>query len=71
MKDLLCGFFCMATIWVHLCGKEKIGEARTRNDLAAAALFLAALLCKPSAVVLPLIILMLDVVLFAAQPRIH
>jgi tetratricopeptide (TPR) repeat protein len=60
MKDLLCGFFCMATIWVHLCGAGKIGPARRKNDLCAGALYVAALLCKPSAVILPLIMIALD-----------
>jgi hypothetical protein len=53
----------MATIWVHLCGAGKIGAARRKNDLAAIALYIAALLCKPTAVVLPLMIWMLDVVI--------
>jgi protein O-mannosyl-transferase len=62
MKDLLCGFFCMATIWMHLGGAGKSGRARRNDDLFTAAFYVAALLCKPSAVVLPLIIFMLDVV---------
>jgi tetratricopeptide (TPR) repeat protein len=63
MKDLLCGFFCMATILAHLAGANKIGAAAKKNNLAELALFLAALLSKPSAVVLPAIIVLLDILI--------
>ncbi|MGA3065752.1 MAG: hypothetical protein ABSF29_02775 [Tepidisphaeraceae bacterium] len=57
MKDLICVFFSMALILAHLHGDGKKGR------WVEGALFLCAVLSKPSAVVLPVIVVMLDVLI--------
>jgi tetratricopeptide (TPR) repeat protein len=70
MKDLLCGLFTMAAIWRYLAALQAT-EARGRrnNYLAATALFLAALLAKPSSVVLPLVVAAMDRMLYRRRWR--
>jgi hypothetical protein len=63
MKDLLGGFFSLGTILAYLRAVQS-GEKRSRNYWIASALFIAALLSKPSAVVLPLIVAALDRILY-------
>jgi hypothetical protein len=69
MKDLLGGLFALATIWRYLVAAQSEGAARRNNCIAASMLFLAALLSKPSAVVLPLIVVSFDVVLYRRPLR--
>jgi len=57
MNNLLCGAFAIAALWQYVLF-AKTG-ARKRFAVATA-LFLGALLCKPTAVVLPLIAIILD-----------
>jgi protein O-mannosyl-transferase len=64
MKDLLGGLFALATIWRYLIANQSDGAARRNNLIAATFLCLAALLSKPSAVVLPLIVTSFDIFLF-------
>jgi hypothetical protein len=61
MKDLLAGFFALAAIWRHLTAPES--KRPRRSDLAAGLFFVAALLCKPSAVTVPFIAGALDVII--------
>jgi len=69
MKDLLGGLFALATIWRYLVAAQSEGTARRNNYIAASVLCLAALLSKPSAVVLPLIVVSFDVILFRRPIR--
>jgi hypothetical protein len=61
MKDLLCALFALATIWRHLIATES--KKPWANDLVAGALYVAALLCKPSVVTVPFIAGALDVII--------
>jgi protein O-mannosyl-transferase len=62
MKDLLSGFFVMAAILAYLRAATP-GPRQFLFFAASTLLCLAALLAKPSAVVLPLIVIVFDVVL--------
>jgi hypothetical protein len=64
MKDLLSGLFALATIWRYVIATQSEGASRRNNLIAATLFFLAALLSKPSAVVLPLIVVSFDKFLF-------
>jgi protein O-mannosyl-transferase len=68
MKDLLGGFFALAAIWRYLAA-AKTRAARRNNLIVASVLCLAALLSKPSAVVVPLIVVSFDVILFRRPVR--
>ncbi len=69
MKDLLGGLFALATIWRYLVATQAEGAPRRNNYIAATLLCMAALLSKPSAVVLPLIAVSFDVFLFRRPLR--
>jgi len=60
MKDLLGGLFSLLCIWRFMVALNSPGQARRDNYLAATLLFAAALLAKPSAVILPLIVISID-----------
>jgi hypothetical protein len=56
MKDLLSGFFALLTIMEYLIAVQSDGKNRTLHYWLMTGFFLAALLSKPSTVVLPLMI---------------
>ncbi len=56
-KDVLCAFFWMLTLWLYARYAEK---STGRRYAAVMASFIAALLSKPMAVTLPLVLLLLD-----------
>lgn len=57
LKDVLSGFFALASLWQYLCFAEMKGtETRwNRHYVLAGALFLCAMLAKPSTVTIPLV----------------
>ena len=58
-KDVLCGFFFLACLWVYL--GYGASEVRSRRGfLAAFILFILALLSKPMAITMPAVLLILD-----------
>ena len=62
-KDLLCAFFYLSSLlfYLRLRGGLKVSESfRNPNYLASLALFALALMSKPMAVSLPLVLLLLD-----------
>lgn len=69
MKDLLGGLLAMLTIWRYLVAVESSGKRRRENYLLATALYLAALLAKPSTVVLGPIVAVLDLVILRRNWR--
>jgi protein O-mannosyl-transferase len=69
MKDLLGGLFALATIWRYLVATQSEGVARRNNFIAATLLCFAALLSKPSAVILPLVVVCFDLYLFRRSIR--
>jgi hypothetical protein len=69
MKDLLGGFFALATLWRYLIATQSEGRARCNNLIAATLLCIAALLSKPSTVVLPLIAASFDLFLIRRPLR--
>lgn len=56
-KDVLCVLFCLLTLWAYLKYSERPSALRYA---AVALLFACALLAKPLAVTLPLVLLLLD-----------
>jgi protein O-mannosyl-transferase len=69
MKDLLGGLLAMGSIWRYLLAAENRGRGRRNNYIVATLLFLLALLAKPSAAVLPFIVMSLDVILYRRPLR--
>jgi len=69
MKDLLGGLLAMLAIWRYLVAVESSGNRRRENYLLATALYAAALLAKPSTVVLGPIVAVLDLVIFRRNWR--
>jgi len=64
MKDLLAGLLGMAAVWVYLLGARRKGASVFSWRYALASLlFLAAMLAKPSAVAVPLIVLGVDILM--------
>lgn len=63
MKDLISGFFSLASVWCYLLAMKSPPDQR-RKYWIAALLYTAALLAKPSAVIVPAILWMLDVVFY-------
>ncbi len=57
-KDVLCAFFFLLAIWAYIA---YVRRADFRRYLIIAALFILALMSKPMAVTLPIILLLLDV----------
>ena len=64
MKDLLGGLLALACIWRFLVAIQSSGIRRRNNYIGATLLCLAAILSKPSAAVLPLIVVTLEVILY-------
>jgi hypothetical protein len=64
MKDVLSGFFVMLAIWRYLAAMEMEGRPGRIHYGIATFLFLCALLSKPSTVVAPLIVILLDILIF-------
>ena len=64
MKDLLSGMFVMLAIWRYLAAMEFTGKRRWIHYGIATFFFLCALLSKPSTVITPLILVVLDLVVF-------
>jgi len=64
MKDLLGGLLGLTCIWRYLVAVQSRGVRRRSNYIAATLLCLAALLSKPSAAVLPLIVASFEVILY-------
>jgi hypothetical protein len=63
MKDLLSGLFAMIALWRYIIAAETAEVRRRRINYAlASAAFLAALLSKPSTVVVPLMALAIDII---------
>jgi len=62
MKDLLSGLLAMGAIWRYLVAMQ--GKGRNGNYILATVLYVLALLSKPSAVVVPGMVWVLDVVIF-------
>jgi protein O-mannosyl-transferase len=69
MKDLLGGLLAMLTIWRYLVAVGSSGNRRRENYLLATLFYAAALLAKPSTVVLPPIVAVLDLVIFRRKWR--
>jgi hypothetical protein len=64
MKDVLSGLFALLTIWRYVVALDSQGKQRTWNYWLATALFLMALLAKPSTVMVPVIAGIIDRVLY-------
>jgi protein O-mannosyl-transferase len=62
MKDLLTGLFSMLCIWRYLVASQSEGRKQRREYWIATICFIAALLSKPSAVVLPAIVGAIDLI---------
>ncbi|MGD0769001.1 MAG: hypothetical protein ABSB42_12520 [Tepidisphaeraceae bacterium] len=60
MKDLLSGFFALLSIWRYLAALESPKAGRRRNYWLATMFFAAALLSKPSTVVVLAIVAVID-----------
>jgi len=60
MKDLLSGFFALLTILMYIIALDSRGNARKRNYWLSTIFFIAALLSKPSTVVVPVIAGVID-----------
>jgi protein O-mannosyl-transferase len=66
MNNLLCGTFAIAALWQYVLF-AKTGVKR--RFAWATVLYLCALLCKPTAVVLPLIVVILDRIALRRPPK--
>jgi tetratricopeptide (TPR) repeat protein len=64
MKDLLSGLLALGAIWRYLRAMEGEGRTRRMNYAVATALYVLALLSKPSAVAVPGMVWVLDMVIF-------
>ena len=62
MKDLLSGFFALLAIWRYIAAVESRGPARKRQYWLSTLFFAAALLSKPSTVVVPAIVAAIDLI---------
>lgn len=70
-RGLLCGVFSLLAIWRYLCyaGATAGRRSAVLNYAAAAVCFVLALLCKPAAVAVPLVLVVLDVGLLRRPVR--
>ncbi len=59
-RDLLCGLFCLLAVHAYLSAARSVGGARTPAFAAALLAFVAALLSKGLAILLPVALLALD-----------
>jgi hypothetical protein len=64
MKDLLSGLLALLAIWQYIAATQTLDGRRRRRYLLATICFTAALLSKPSTVVVPLIALAIDRIMF-------
>jgi tetratricopeptide (TPR) repeat protein len=69
MKDLLGGLLAMLTIWRYLVAVQASGNRRRNNYILATLLYAAALLAKPSTVVIPFIVAVIDLVVYRRDWR--
>ncbi|HEX4055681.1 MAG TPA: hypothetical protein VHX86_15560 [Tepidisphaeraceae bacterium] len=69
MKDLLSGFLGLLAIWRYLVALQTRGGRRKRNYLLATICFAAALLSKPSTVVVPIIAAVIDRIMYRRSWR--
>jgi hypothetical protein len=69
MKDLLSGLFSLLVIWRYLVALQSEGKRRTVNCWIATLAYAAAVLSKPSTVVLPVMAAAMDRVLFRRSWR--
>ena len=60
MKDVLCGVFALIALWQYVRFAKASGRWRAINYLLATSAFIWALLCKPSAVATPALVVVLD-----------
>ncbi|MGD0141198.1 MAG: hypothetical protein ABSD28_20255 [Tepidisphaeraceae bacterium] len=60
MKDLLSGFFALLSIWRYLVALESPKARRRKNYWLATVFFIMAMLSKPSAVIVPAIVAVID-----------
>jgi tetratricopeptide (TPR) repeat protein len=67
MKDLLSGFFALLTILMYIIALDSQGSARKRNYGLSTIFFIAALLSKPSTVVLPAIAGVIDRMMYGGS----
>jgi protein O-mannosyl-transferase len=64
MKDLLSALFALLSIWRYMVALESQGQKRTRNYWSATIFYIAALLSKPSTVVVPAIVGVIDLIAY-------
>ncbi len=69
MKDLLSGLFALLAIWRYIAALQSVGRRRKWNYLVATVCFVAAMLSKPSTVVVPVIVALIDRILYARSWR--
>jgi protein O-mannosyl-transferase len=69
MKDLLSGLFALLAIWQYIVAMESPGKRRKWSYLLATICFAAALLSKPSTVVVPLIVAAIDWIIYGRPWR--
>jgi tetratricopeptide (TPR) repeat protein len=69
MKDLLSGLFALLAIWQYILAMQSPAKRRKWTYLLATICFVAALLSKPSTVVVPLIVATIDRLMFARPWR--
>jgi tetratricopeptide (TPR) repeat protein len=69
MKDLLSGFFALLSIWRYLAALESPKPRRRTNYWLATMFFAAALLSKPSTVVVPAIVAVIDRMIYRRSWR--
>jgi len=64
MKDLLSTLFALLAIWRYIAALDAQGSARKREYCLSTFFFIAALLSKPSTVVLPAIVGAIDLIIY-------
>jgi hypothetical protein len=64
MKDLLSGLFALLAIWRYIAALDSRGDARKREYWLSTIFFAAALLSKPSTVVVPAIVGAIDLIMY-------
>ena len=66
MKDVLCGLFSLIALWQYVAAVQA-GKVMHHRFLLATLAFIIAMLCKPSAMVLPALAMIIHVVLLGAS----
>ncbi|MGD0542560.1 MAG: hypothetical protein ABSB33_13690, partial [Tepidisphaeraceae bacterium] len=69
MKDLLSGLLALLAIWRYIAALQSTDRRRKRNYLLATICFAAALLSKPSTVVVPAIVAAIDRIIYGRSWR--